>query len=54
MNDYMILNFSLAGPIYGPLNFNISLKNAMDAEYEAMYGYPMPGRMAFFDVRYDF
>ena len=54
MNDYMIFNLSLSGPIYGPIHFNASLKNVLDTQYEAMYGYPMPGRMAFFDMKYDF
>lgn len=54
MDDYLVLNFSMAGPIYGPVHFRTSLKNALDTHYEAMYGYPMPGRMLFFDIHYDF
>jgi outer membrane cobalamin receptor len=30
------------------------VRNALDADYQAMYGYPMPGRTFGLDISYSF
>ena len=52
MSDYALVDLTLSVQITNPLSVHLSLKNALNAEYEAMYGYPMPGRMFFADLRY--
>lgn len=54
MNDYILINFTLSAPIYGPLGIKMSMKNGLDTEYQAMYGYPMPGRHLVLDLTYQF
>ncbi len=39
---------------YGSLTLNGEIQNLFDADYEYAQGYPMPGRMFFLGLRYDF
>jgi outer membrane cobalamin receptor len=54
MDDYAVVNFSAAYQFFDRLGVEFNLKNAFNADYQAMYGYPMPGRTAFFNLKYDF
>ncbi|MEJ2627097.1 MAG: TonB-dependent receptor [bacterium] len=54
MDDYTLLNLSLELPAIYNITLGIQIKNVMDTEYEAMYGYPMPGRHVFMDINYSF
>jgi iron complex outermembrane receptor protein len=44
MKDYAVVNLSAAAAVWRGLGLKLRLKNALDERYEAMYGYPMPGR----------
>lgn len=52
MDDYALVNFQLSRQITNNLGLNVNLNNALDVEYQAMYGYPMPGRLLLFDLSY--
>jgi iron complex outermembrane receptor protein len=54
MKNYALLNFSLLGTIINHIGIKITLKNVLDTHYEAMYGYPMPGRHFIADLSYNF
>ncbi|NQT26280.1 TonB-dependent receptor [candidate division KSB1 bacterium] len=45
MDNYTVLDFSTNFQIYNLLQAKLTLKNALDSSYQAMYGYPMPGRI---------
>ena len=52
MEDYVLLDISA---LFRPIPFieiRLALKNALDADYQAMYGYPMPGRHMMLDLSY--
>lgn len=44
MNDYTVVNTGLQMPVFRGLGFSLMLRNLFDSQYEAMHGYPMPGR----------
>lgn len=44
MEDYTIVNLSISSMQYRGLRVKAALKNLFDADYQSMYGYPMPGR----------
>ncbi len=50
--DYSVLDITMLAPLPGRLEVKCSLNNLLDARYEAMYGYPMPGRNISLDLRY--
>ncbi len=54
MKDYTILDVSASIRIYGPLQIKTTVKNCLDTRYQAMYGYPMPGRYLLLDMMYHF
>ncbi len=54
MADYAVVNFSVSYKFFEMFGVDLTVKNVFDADYQTMYGYPMPGRMAFFDIKYDF
>ena len=54
MDDYTVINLSARVAIFKGIGFKATLKNALNVEYQSMYGYPMPGRHMFFDIIYDF
>ncbi|MBN2029541.1 TonB-dependent receptor [bacterium] len=53
MKDYAVVNLSIQAYLLNPLSIQLILRNAFNADYEAMYGYPMPGRLLLFDVGLD-
>jgi len=54
MPDYTLVHCSATGKIYGPMGFKLGIKNILDTEYQAMYGYPMPGRHLTVDLTTQF
>jgi len=54
MDDYTVVNLSLKGPVYNSLGFRVTVKNLFDKTYQAMYGYPMPGRYFMGSINYSF
>jgi len=54
MDDYGLLNLTLQTSIFSFIKIKTSVKNVLDARYQAMYGYPMPGRHVIMDLSYKF
>jgi vitamin B12 transporter len=55
----MVANFTIAKKIvsskkYGGITLRGEIQNLFDEDYEYVQGYPMPGRMFFLGLRYDF
>jgi len=51
MEDYDLVNCAvLVKPPIPFVSFKVSLKNVLDADYETIYGYPMPGRTYMVDM----
>ena len=44
MNDYTVVNGQVSVRLLKPLLLTVSVKNLLDADYQTLYGYPMPGR----------
>jgi len=44
MDDFTLVNLTLSADILRRLRLNLSAKNMLNTSYEAMWGYPMPGR----------
>lgn len=53
MDDYTIMNVSATYQLFRTMGIEIAIKNILDADYQAMYGYPMPGRHLLMDIKYD-
>lgn len=54
MEDYTVVDFSTRLKVIPQITLKLALKNALDARYQSMYGYPMPGRHFHADVSYTF
>jgi iron complex outermembrane receptor protein len=54
MNDYTVVNLSVGTALIKGTGLKIQLRNAFDEKYEAMYGYPMPGRNFMAEMEYAF
>ncbi len=54
MKDYTVVNLSVQADLFNPLSVQLTLRNAFNAKYESMYGYPMPGRLLMCDIGLDF
>ncbi|HDQ44953.1 MAG TPA: TonB-dependent receptor [bacterium] len=54
MKDYTVVDLSVSWRFLKTLEAKLALKNAFDASYQAMYGYPMPGRMLMSEIGYTF
>jgi iron complex outermembrane receptor protein len=55
MEDYAVLNLSVTGRAWlSFIGWKLAVKNVLDAEYQSMFGYPMPGRHILFDIHYSF
>jgi iron complex outermembrane receptor protein len=52
MKDYTIVNLSARFLVFRGLGLKCQLRNALDEKYEAMYGYPMPGRNWMMEMEY--
>jgi vitamin B12 transporter len=57
--SFMVANFTIAKKIvsskkYGGITLRGEIQNLFDEDYEYVQGYPMPGRMFFLGLRYDF
>ncbi len=52
LKDYTLLNATLQTDVLRRINLKFSVKNVLDADYYAMWGYPMPGRHAAAEVRF--
>lgn len=52
MCDYTVVNSTLLIRPLPYVELKLMLRNAFDEDYEAMYGYPMPGRHVLMDIRY--
>jgi len=50
--DYAMANITVQIPLFQSLTFKAAIKNVFNTRYEAMFGYPMPGRHVFLDLRY--
>jgi outer membrane cobalamin receptor len=50
LNDYTVLNATLAYPVWRGIEAQIVMRNLLDTKYETMPGYPMPGFHALFGV----
>ncbi|MGQ9559653.1 MAG: TonB-dependent receptor [Candidatus Oleimicrobiaceae bacterium] len=44
MDDYVVVTMTGQAKVFGPLLVRASARNLLDAQYQAMWGYPMPGR----------
>ena len=53
MEDYTVLNLAVDVDLISSLGLRLGLKNALDAEYQTLYGYPMPGRQFTLDLQYN-
>lgn len=54
LDDYAVVNLSAGYTFVGALDLSLSVKNLFDEDYQAMYGYPMPGRTLLSTVGYSF
>jgi iron complex outermembrane receptor protein len=54
MPDYTLVNLGASVVPWQTLGFKVSLKNALDENYQTIYGYPMPGRTFMTEVFYSF
>lgn len=54
LEDYIVVNVTAAYTVWQTFDIEVALKNALDADYQAMYGYPMPGRTLMSTVGYSF
>lgn len=53
MEDYNLVNCAaMVRPPIPFISFKIAVKNVLDAEYETIYGYPMPGRTYMIDMNF--
>jgi iron complex outermembrane receptor protein len=53
MTDYMVANLTAELPLPHLFSLRIVLKNLFNTEYQAMYGYPMPGRHLLLNIIYE-
>ncbi len=54
MADYTVLNLSVQSRLAAFIDCQVSVKNVLDADYQTMFEYPMPGRHFLLDVHYTF
>jgi len=54
MDNYTVLDLSASVRIMHRMETKLTLNNALDASYFAMYGYPMPGRILMAEMTYGF
>ncbi len=52
MKDYTVLNLSAGTAAWKGIALKLQVRNALDESFEAMYGYPMPGRNWMAEVEY--
>ncbi|MBN1479025.1 TonB-dependent receptor [candidate division KSB1 bacterium] len=52
--DYTLINVATNIAIWKTMGLKLSLKNALDQEYQTLYGYPMPGRTFMAEIVYSF
>lgn len=52
MKDYTVLNLSAGTAVWKGIALKLQVRNALDESYEAMFGYPMPGRNWMTEVEY--
>ena len=52
--DYTLVNMAVNVVPWRSLGFKISLKNALDQDYQTILGYPMPGRTFMTELSYGF
>lgn len=52
LENYTVFNFTAAYTVWETLEIEVALKNALDSDYQAMYGYPMPGRTLLAELTY--
>ena len=51
LSDYQVTDLSLALPIFHRVRLQIGLQNAFNADYQTLYGYPMPRRVLLIDTQ---
>ncbi len=44
MDNYVVANCGATARVLGPFSVRVNVRNLFDASYQAMWGYPMPGR----------
>ena len=54
MDDYGLLNVTIQAPVFRVMRVKLAVKNVLDARYQAMFGYPMPGRYMVCELNYQF
>ncbi|MFC1568887.1 TonB-dependent receptor [bacterium] len=54
MKDYTVVHLSANVRLMNELGFQLVLRNVFNQNYQAMYGYPMPGRTIHGSLNYDF
>jgi len=54
LKDYTVVNLIAHAKILHPIGLSLNVENVLDADYQTMLGYPMPGRMLSFDLSYNF
>jgi iron complex outermembrane receptor protein len=54
MDDYVVVNLGAQVKVLGPLGLRASVRNLFDVRYQAMWGYPMPGRTLDCDLTLSF
>jgi outer membrane cobalamin receptor len=52
MKDYTVLNLSAGTAAWKGVALKVQIRNALDEKYDAMYGYPMPGRNWMTELQY--
>ncbi len=54
IDDYTVVDLTAFAMVMPRIRLKLALKNVLNACYEAMYGYPMPGRHFSADLAYQF
>jgi len=54
MKNYTVVNLSIQTAVLKGVGLKLMVRNMLDEQYEAMYGYPMPGRNWIFETNFQF
>lgn len=54
LDDYGLLNVTIQAPVFRVMRVKLAVKNVLDTRYQAMFGYPMPGRYMVCELNYQF
>jgi len=54
LDNYALVDISARYNLVKNIGLTLSLKNALDSDYQTLYGYPMPGRTFMSEINYSF